>query len=107
MNKDNKNTANKNSVNKDALNKKEAPVFDDDFGPDRVWKDDGTTAFADMDLTRSVTKQKRTQKKGLDLSKKEYRAVSRAAYLKFIPAIISAICGFTLVMILMYLWLGQ
>jgi hypothetical protein len=105
MDKDNKNTTDKKSYDKDVFNK-EAPVFDDDFGPGRVWKDDGTTAFADMDLTRSPNKQKRTKKNGLDLSKKEYRAVYRAAYLRFLPALICAVCGFTLIMILMYFWLG-
>lgn len=85
---------------------KQPPIFDDDFGPDHVWQDDGTTSFADMDLTRPVHQQKRTKKQDLDLTKKERRAVLRAAWAHYLPALICCICGFTVAMLLIMLWLN-
>lgn len=100
----------KNENGKQALDEKETrkqpPVFDDDFGPDHVWQDDGTTSFADMDLTRPVHQQKRTKRADLDLTKKEMRALRRAAFARYLPPLICAVCGFTIAMIIITLWLS-
>lgn len=86
--------------------RKQPPVFDDDFGPDHVWVDDGTTSFADMDLTRPLHKQKRTKNPALDLTKKELRALRRAMFARYAPAILCTICGFTIAFIITWLWLS-
>lgn len=86
--------------------RRQPPVFDDDFGPDHVWQDDGTTSFADMDLTRPLHKQKRTKKTDFDLTKKEIRALRRALFLKYLPPLICSICGFTIAMLIIWLWLS-
>ena len=85
---------------------KQQPVFDDDFGPDHVWEDDGTTSFADMDLTRPLHQQKRTQRVDLNLTKKEMRALRRAAFANYLPPLICSICGFTIAMLVIWLWLS-
>ena len=85
---------------------KNPPMREDDFGPDHVWQDDGTTSFADMDLTRPLHQQKHSKKVEFDLSKKEIRAIRRAMFLRYLPPIICGICGFTIAMLIITLWLS-
>ena len=91
---------------KDGANTLEPPMFDDDFGPDHVWVDDGTTSFADMDLTRPLHKQRRTQKAGLDLTRKEKRAIMRAAWARYLPPMLCTVLGFSITILLIWLWLS-
>jgi len=46
-----------------------------------------------------------TEYEQLGLTKKEKRAIIKAAYLNMLPTFLSALCGFTITIILIYLWL--
>lgn len=83
------------------------PVFDDDFGPDRVWEDDGQVSFADMDLTRPVHAQKRTARLDLQMTKKEMRALRRAAFLHYLKPMLCVLFGFGVAIAVVTLWLSQ
>ncbi|MBR5251126.1 MAG: hypothetical protein IKV38_03810, partial [Clostridia bacterium] len=73
---------------------------------EKIINDDGTTSFADMDLTRPLHQQKHSKKVEFDLSKKEIRAIRRAMFLRYLPPIICGICGFTIAMLIITLWLS-
>lgn len=65
--------------------------------------DDGHTIY-NMDVDGMPHKRPKNNE-NLGLTRKERRAVIRAALLHFIPILIGIIICFTLVMILLYFWL--
>ena len=95
-----------NTVEEEKTEKK-LPVFDDDFGPDHVWVDDGQVSFADMDLTRPLHKQRRTARPDLQMNKKEMRALRRAAFLHYLKPFLCILFGFGFAVLIVTLWLSQ
>ncbi len=55
---------------------------------------------------RDEHEQKRlTEYEKIGLTKKEKRAIIRAAFLNMLPTFLCALCGFAATMLLIYLWL--
>ena len=71
---------------------------------------DTETSFADMNVEGfgwydpSAKKNKR-KKPDTKITRKEYRAMVKGAYLAMLPMIIAIIAGFLLVFLIAYLWL--
>ena len=67
--------------------------------------------FANMNVEgfrwhKDKHEQKRlTEYEQIGLTKKEKRAIIRAAFLNMLPTFLCAMCGFAATMILIYLWL--
>lgn len=66
--------------------------------------DDGHTIY-DMDIDGMPHRARKSNLAGIVLTKKERRAIRRAALLHILPRLITVVLGFSLAMVLIWLWL--
>lgn len=67
--------------------------------------DDGHTIYDMSGLCGRGIDTDPDNRDGIGLTKKEKRAAIRAAYLKYLPAVLATAVGFGLTMLLIYFWL--
>lgn len=86
------------------MSKKKKTEKEEDMYKDVTIADMNVEGFA---WHRDAHEQKRlTEYEKIGLTKKEKRAIIRAAFLNMLPTFLCALCGFAATMILIYLWLN-
>ena len=70
----------------------------------REIEDDGRTIY-NMDVDGMPHRVKKSNLSGIVLTKKERRAIRRAAIIHVLPQLITIVLGFSLAMLLIWLWL--
>lgn len=68
-----------------------------------VYVDDGHTVYSMENLPSVAAKKKKTE--GVKVTKKERRAMLKAAYMYFLPRLLLGIVAFAAVAVLLRLWL--
>lgn len=68
-----------------------------------VYIDDGHTVYSMENLPSVAAKKKKDD--GVNVTKKERRAMLKAAYIYYLPRLLLAILCFSLVVVLLWLWL--
>lgn len=68
-----------------------------------VYVDDGHTVYSMENLPSVAAKKKKDD--GVNVTKKERRAMLRAAYIYYLPRLLLAILAFSAVAVLLWLWL--
>lgn len=66
--------------------------------------DDGHTIY-NMDIDGMPHRTGKSNLAGIELTRKERRAIRRAALLHVLPRLITIVLGFSLAMLLIWLWL--
>ncbi len=87
------NTAGDKETKKERKPKKQKPVY----------IDDGHTVYSMENLPSVARKKKKDE--GVNVTKKERRAMIKAAYLYYLPRLLLAIACFAGVAVLLWLWL--